>query len=69
MENKLLTPEAVGKILGGISAKTVSYSLSIPYIKVGGKRRYLEEDVKNYIKKNKKYTIDIKRNSVEKFIV
>lgn len=57
MDN-LLTPQEVAEILRTTSRR-VCYELDIPYIKVGGKRRYEPKDVENYKKKNKHYPIDI----------
>lgn len=65
---KLLTSEEVGEILG-VTKKTVCYTLSIPYIKVAGKRMYQKKDIENFIQKNKKYTIDIKQNKTIKFVI
>lgn len=69
---KLLTPEEVGEILK-VKPRVVCYKLNLPYVKVGGKRRYKKEDVENYIKKNKYYNIDVisyqKNNKVKEYVI
>lgn len=69
MDN-LLTKFDVANILS-ITPRKVT-ELDIPYIKIGGKRRYELKDVENYKKKNKKYPIDIiyqKNNKKIEYVV
>ena len=70
--DKLLTSQEVSEILG-VSAKTVCYTLNLPYIKVAGKRMYQKKDIENFIQKNKHYNIDIityqKSNKKREYVV
>ena len=70
--DELLTPDEVSEILK-VDKRIVCYTLNIPYIKVGGTRRYQRQDIENYIKKNKCYNIDIisyqKSNKVKEYVI
>lgn len=53
--SKLLNSKEVAKILG-VSPYTVNYTLAeneIPYIKICNKRMFKEEDIEDYIKRNR----------------
>lgn len=69
---ELLTPKEACGILK-VKERVLCYTLNIPYIKVGGTRRYQRQDIENYIKKNKCYNIDIisyqKSNKVKEYVI
>ena len=69
---ELLTPKEASEILK-VKERVLCYTLNIPYIKVGGTRRYQRQDIENYIKKNKCYNIDIisyrKSNKVKEYVI
>lgn len=70
MDN-LLTPKQVADILN-TTPRTVCYRLDIPYIKIGGKRRYDKKDVEKYKSKNKIYPIDMilyKNKSKKEYVI